>query len=384
MSNAKRWSTPDDVVAAVRRRWDDGTLLRAYAADAPFPTIDVPLAGPSARTLGEDVERARHWAATLERESRGGRAYDLVSGSIGGREVARTRLPVRARVGSFVQAFGLLGTASTANRYRVLVAEAPTGSPAERWAQENPLRALAVAHDWTAILTAVDRLEASRGSGLFLRQINGTGVHTKLIESRRAVIGAIVGVPTSTTGFLEGLGLARKPTFVRLRIDDGMFGFPAGLTDLSLRTSELDRLDLAPERAIIIENEITFLSVTVPPGGVLLWGKGYDANQPASLSWLRGTPVAYWGDIDTHGYAILNRVRTHLPQATSLLMDRATLLAHEDRWGQEASPTSASLSDLSHAESALYEDLVTDRFGASVRLEQELIDWEWVTEALGD
>ncbi|GAA1061408.1 hypothetical protein GCM10009573_28350 [Agromyces bracchium] len=117
---------------------------------------------------------------------------------------------------------------------------------------------------------------------------------------------------------------------------------------------------------------------------MLLWGKGYDANQPASLSWLRGTPVAYWGDIDTHGFAILNRVRTHLPQATSLLMDRATLLAHEDRWGQEASPTSASLSDLSHAESALYEDLVTDRFGASVRLEQELIDWKWVTEALGD
>jgi len=97
---------------------------------------------------------------------------------------------------------------------------------------------------------------------------------------------------------------------------------------------------------------------------------------------LRGTPVAYWGDIDNHGFAILNRVRSYLPQATSLFMDRATLQAREDRWVQEASPTYVSLSRLTVAESALYEDFVTDPFGSSVRVEQEVIDWEWVKEAL--
>ncbi|QTX04956.1 Wadjet anti-phage system protein JetD domain-containing protein [Agromyces archimandritae] len=380
--SAKRWSTPTDVVAAVRRRWNDGTLLCAYAADAPFPEIDLPLSGPTARTLGDDVERAREWAAALERAARGGRAFELVTGTVGGREIARTRLPVRARVVSYAQAFALLGTAADSERYRSLVEEAGAGSRAQQWALEHPLRALAVADDWAAILVAVARLDSARGSGAFLRQLGGPGVHTKLIESRRAVIGAILGVTTSANGFLDDLGLAPKPTFVRLRICDGAFGFPAGLTDLSLRTGELDRLDLAPERALIIENEVTFLSMPVPPGGVVLWGKGYDVHEPASLGWLRRTPVSYWGDLDTHGFAILNRVRTHLPQTTSLLMDRGTLLTHEDRWGREPAPITAALPTLTDAESALYEDLVTDRFGAAVRLEQELIDWKWVDAAL--
>lgn len=85
--------------------------------------------------------------------------------------------------------------------------------------------------------------------------------------------------------------------------------------------------------------------------------------------------MLYWGDLDTHGFAILNRVRAHLPFVRSILMDRATLFAHEDRWGMEERPTSASLSRLDA-------DLVTDRHGSSVRLEQERIDWEWVAKRL--
>lgn len=42
-----------------------------------------------------------------------------------------------------------------------------------------------------------------------------------------------------------------------------------------------------------------------------------------------------WGDIDTHGFAILDRLRRHFPQVRSMLMDRATLLAHEGQWVTE-------------------------------------------------
>lgn len=47
----------------------------------------------------------------------------------------------------------------------------------------------------------------------------------------------------------------------------------------------------------------------VPAGGVVLWGKGYDAVQPA---WLADVPVLHRGDLDTHGFGILHRVRARL------------------------------------------------------------------------
>jgi len=114
----------------------------------------------------------------------------------------------------------------------------------------------------------------------------------------------------------------------------------------------------------------------------VLWGKGYDADQPASLEWLADVPVLYWGDLDTHGFGILNRVRAWLPHAESVLMDRETLLAHRDRWESESTATNAALSRLNAGEEALYDDLVTDRLGPSVRLEQERIDWDWARARL--
>ncbi|WP_086857067.1 Wadjet anti-phage system protein JetD domain-containing protein [Amycolatopsis lexingtonensis] len=45
-----------------------------------------------------------------------------------------------------------------------------------------------------------------------------------------------------------------------------------------------------------------------------------------------GKNLVYWGDIDTHGFAILNRVRRSFECTGSMLMDRATLLAHEGQW----------------------------------------------------
>jgi hypothetical protein len=156
------------------------------------------------------------------------------------------------------------------------------------------------------------------------------------------------------------------------------------MTEATLRVDELSRLRVRPDRALIVENEVTYLSVPVPPGAVVLWGKGYDADRAASVAWLADVPVLYWGDIDTHGFGILHRVRAHLPRVRSVLMDRETLLAHEGRWGSESAPTTAAMTGLDPAETSVYTDLVTDRFGSAVRLEQERIDWAWAMGRLRD
>jgi hypothetical protein len=63
-------------------------------------------------------------------------------------------------------------------------------------------------------------------------------------------------------------------------------------------------------------------------------------------------------------------------------MDQQTLLAHLDHLVTEEQPTSSPLPLLTSAEQLVYRDLVEDRYGASVRLEQESIRFSAVRAAL--
>lgn len=382
MSDPSRWTTPAAIAAAVRRRWDDGSLLRAFATGDPCPAIEVPIRGPVAADLGAHYERARAWAEGIRAASHNDRAYVVETGRIGGRLAGTTELPVRAVVDTYDRAWRVLGTATDAVAFRTLVDSARSVPEAREWALQSPIAAVELADEWPTVLAALQWLNANRNSGLYLRQVTAHGVDTKFIERYRGVLAPMLGVPIR--GFASALGYATKPAMVRLRFAPGVLAMPSGLSEASLRTDELRRLVVRPQRALIVENETTYLSVPVPDGGVVLWGKGYDANEPASLQWLSGIDVDYWGDLDTHGFGILHRVRAWLPQARAVLMDRETLLAHEERWGEESSPTTAQLANLDDAEAALYADLVTDRYGNRVRLEQERIDWDWALPRLGE
>jgi hypothetical protein len=120
----------------------------------------------------------------------------------------------------------------------------------------------------------------------------------------------------------------------------------------------------------------------VPAGGVVIWGKGFEVDRVGRMPWLVDAEIVYWGDLDTHGFAILDRLRAWLPQTRSVLMDRETLLAHRARWVVEERPATSALPRLRSEERDLYADLVSDRFGDRVRLEQERIDWKWARERL--
>ena len=98
------WTTSEDIAARIRRRWDDGSLLRCYANGDPFDPIEVPIRGPKPSQVGDDIAAARKWVAALDAGRRDDRRYTLQWQSIGGRQVGRNRLPVRALVSSKDQA----------------------------------------------------------------------------------------------------------------------------------------------------------------------------------------------------------------------------------------------------------------------------------------
>ncbi|MET4097130.1 Wadjet anti-phage system protein JetD domain-containing protein [Arthrobacter sp. UYCu712] len=90
-----------------------------------------------------------------------------------------------------------------------------------------------------------------------------------------------------------------------------------------------------------------------------------------------GTEGLYWGDLDTHGFRILDQLRAVHPHVASVLIDEATLLAHRDAWGIEPGRSRAVLTRLTAAEAAVSTSLGNDAFGSSVRLEQDLVRWDW-------
>jgi len=266
--------------------------------------------------------------------------------------------------------------------FRAVLAISTAAPGGHAWVTAHPLLAMPIHAEWWVVLAAYRWLLDSRESGRYLRQVDVPGIDTKFIERHRALLARLLDVPSTRSGFVKALGLSAKPETLRLRFNAGaVAGLPA-LTEATLRVDELVASDITVRTAIIVENEITFLSLPVPADGLVLWGKGFEVDRAGSMPWLRDAEVLYWGDLDTHGFAILHQLRAWLPQTRSFLMDRDTLLAHRDRWGSEDSPTSGRLDRLTDEESALYAELVSDRYGDSVRLEQERVDWSWVQQRL--
>lgn len=120
----------------------------------------------------------------------------------------------------------------------------------------------------------------------------------------------------------------------------------------------------------LVENEIAYLVFPPTPDSLVIFGGGYGLGTLHVLDWLADRELVYWGDIDTHGFAILNRLRSRFGDVRSILMDRATLLTHRSQWVPEPSPSHADLNHLTTDEAELYRDLIRDTFGESIRLER--------------
>jgi hypothetical protein len=137
-------------------------------------------------------------------------------------------------------------------------------------------------------------------------------------------------------------------------------------------------------RVFITENEVNGLAFPDVEQSIVVFGMGKSLNLLRSAVWLQNREIYYWGDIDTHGFAMLDQLRAILPTARSLLMDRKTLLAHRPLWVCEDTPFRGGLPCLQPDERELFDALVNNRFGEKVRLEQERVSFGWVQRAIHD
>lgn len=386
------WTSPAELKTQVQKLWDRGLLLASMAGGESLFPRRLTLKGPDSRELSERFPEVRDWIAKL---SAAAGFYRIEWRSVNHRVLGTNEIPMAIWVDTLEDALGLIGKRRAAEQFAALVALTRDKQPELLpWLAKRPLRALELAEDWPRLLEIVGWLLKHPRPGIYLRQIDLPGVHSKLIEGHRGVLGELLdlvlreGSVDSTYsgigGFCRRYGFLDKPARVRFRVlDPNVRLLPvAAEQDITLTQTTFAALDPPVAKVFITENEINFLAFPEGPEALVIFGAGYGFDNLAAAPWLHQKNIYYWGDIDTHGFAILDQLRTHFPQATSLLMDRETLLAYRIFWGLESQPESRELPRLTAEEQSLYDDLRRNRLGERVRLEQEKIGFERLVETL--
>lgn len=391
------WTSALDLRAQTQKLWDKGTLLSELVnqwvngkSESPssFPRR-LRLQSPATSELSARFEDARIWAEGLRL---GSRHYRLVERDVRSPVLGSNRIPDEAWLDTLQDALTLIGKTKDAARFAELVRitkiQQPTLLP---WLEKRCHVALELNEVWQRLLNVVGWLQAHRHPGIYLRQVDIVGVDSKFIESHRSVLAdlfdlalppeAIDRAATGASRFCQRYGFLDKPLRIRFRLlESSVTGYGE---DVTVTQTVFEQLNTSVSHVFITENEVNFLAFPDTPNALVVFGGGFGGlDRLRSAAWLHQRSVHYWGDIDTHGFAMLDQLRAYLPQAQSLMMDEGTLMHHSDHWGHEAQAQQRDLPRLTAHEHAVYDTLRDNRLRAGLRLEQERIGFGWVKQSL--
>ena len=388
------WTTVPALREQVHKRWDKGELLAEMVTPGQLFPLRLALRGPTSSEMSDQFDAARDWAAALLQGARAG--YRLVMRDVRHRVIGQNSLPHEAWVDTLDDALRLIGKASDARAFNSILTATRQQQPVLLpWLQRQPLRALALASDWQRLLAFVAWMQTHPRPNIYVRQVDLAGIHSKFVEAQRSLLAELLDLALPTEAieptdigaaqFARRYGFRDKPLRVRFRwLDSKQSGWVSGGDgDYTVSDVTFGHMDPAVERVFITENEINFLAFPSAANCMVVFGAGYGFDALARAAWLSTRTLYYWGDIDTHGFAILDQLRAHHPKTKSFLMDRETLMAHRPQWTGEPQPTLRDLPRLNHEEAALYDDLRWLRLSDKpLRLEQERIGFGLVARAV--
>lgn len=385
------WTTPKDLKKQLTRLWDRGELLRdVVTGNVRFP-LRLTLKVPDSSDITDRFDSVRAWIAELSSTT----PLHLEWQELHHRVQGTQRLPASAWINSVEDALTWLGKRREWDRFSALVSTTrQANSVLLSWLEKRPLQALEMNDEWPRLLAVVGWLMNHPRPSIYLRQVDLPGVHTKFIEAHRSVLAELLdltlpsdAIDVTKTGisqFAGRYGFLDKPPLIRFRVLDSKLQLLLGpiCPDITLDAHSFSRLDMAMKRVFITENETNFLAFPSVPDSIVIFGKGYGWEALSRAHWLRTSSVYYWGDIDTHGFAILDQLRAHFSHVSSFLMDGETLHIHELHWGVEPDQVLYDLTRLDAKERALFDDLRDNRIRKNLRLEQERIGFDWVAARL--
>nr|WP_025828700.1 Wadjet anti-phage system protein JetD domain-containing protein [Acetobacter persici] len=376
------WTTPADIRRQLERLWNKGGLPEALVTRAEVFPLPLSLRTPGSSDIVLHLSAVMTWAETLKTMKHVKLTYQKVKNQVQGPQT----LPQKASIETLDDALILLGKKEDVQQIMALHAMTLEKAPfLQDWFSKNTLKALQHATVWEQLLTLTIWMRDNPAPDIYLRQVDLPGIHTKFIERHRTILSllfqealpahAINPACSGIDKFEQRYGFRTKPLRVRFRVlDAALSPIPGNLyPDITLDSASFAALALIGVRIFIVENESSFLSFPQLFNTLVIFGSGYCWDSLKSALWLQNCTIFYWGDIDTHGFRILDHLRAILPLTRSFLMDEPTLLAYRSFWDKEASPVRHPLTRLTPSEQQVLTALQTDLFERNLRLEQERI-----------
>ncbi len=386
------------IKAKVERLWSRGELCRAAVGHSDVFPWSLSLGKPSSKQMLDDFSGTQAWAKEIQVFAHK-KNMPLQWQSINHRALGAQHLPSALYMETPQQAASMIGKSQQLKQFMRLYQTSIKALPAlQPWLLQYPLKVLDFAHAWQKILDLCVWMQSHPHPHIYLRQVDVAGVDSKFIEQHRRILASLFDIIlpghaidddfSGAAGFARRYGFLDKPTMIRLRPLDKAIALlhsdgnqDVMMTDKSFATLDNTVLEQI-KRVVIVENEVNYLAFPDMEHTLLIFGSGYGFEALKKAAWLHERALYYWGDLDTHGFAILNQLRAHIPHVQSFLMDEVTLLQHQASWGREPKQEKKALTHLSAEEQQLYDKLRTNHFAENLRLEQEHIRFSYVMDVV--
>ena len=385
------WSTANDFEDQLRRLWERGDLLRPLVMGDTWIPRRLTLKVPSSGELSGQFDSVRSWLTSITTIP-----YIRIEWrDVNHRVLGAQRLPNTIWVDTLEAATALIGKSEDLRCFAEVLALTRQEQPSlVKWLSTRPLLAIELAAQWPHFLKVVNWITEHPRPGIYLRQVDIPGIHSKFIERYRGVLCELFDLvlpeeavsleQTGVVKFSARYGFLGKPVRIRFRVLDDRVALMRGsiLPDITLDSDNFARLDLSVEHVFITENETNFLAFPPVSNSIVVFGAGYGWEALGRARWLSRCTIQYWGDIDTHGFAILDQLRRCFDHVESFLMDHKTLVVHKNLWGKEADQIVHDLPNLTEKERVLFNELRDNRIQNGLRLEQEYVSYQWLQAAL--
>jgi hypothetical protein len=244
-------------------------------------------------------------------------------------------------------------------------------------------------YQWEDILKVCYYFLNNPYPNLYIRELP-INVHTKFIEENQGVLRELLDnlipeyVNKEETVFEKRFNLKYNEPLIRLLILDPSLAETnfSGVADLSIKQSDFEKLNLAVDTVIILENKTNFNNIfnflTLPrlKNSLAIFGKGFGLGSLKNSLWLEKVKIYYWGDIDAQGFQILSQLRSYFPQVKSLMMDFETLKEFNDECVTGTLTNVNFMDSLTEPETFVFQHVKTN----NIRLEQEKISHQYVKE----
>nr|BFE29820.1 hypothetical protein GCM10010200_020710 [Actinomadura rugatobispora] len=216
------------------------------------------------------------------------------------------------------------------------------------------------------------------------RQLPVPGMHTKWLDTHGALLRDVAGRDVRDE-------VRPRPAVLHLTYVDPGHAASGRRRHDAWTTGDTHDIAYRPRIVLVVENRDSRLWFPPVRDTIVVEGGGKAAGTLlANVPWIRAAEhVAYWGDIDADGYAILDRFRAALAEpgpdeappkpVTSILMDATDLHRYarhgvnHDKAGRPIKPSPVILPHLTEAETTAYDTIATAGPTPFRRIEQEAI-----------